>query len=262
MISVNIALWVNIINASDWFSLFTYNFMFHFSWLYFADLECPEQNIFYEMMTLSVEHTLSLTGWLKMYDEWTARWEWLMNQLDNHKSPPKSALLPTNEWMNDLTIAPISRHTHNHIFSVDGEQMNKRWINEMTASLITSSLATVSALFLMRKNKWTVQRVNKQTNKGMEWPHHTSLAAQTHHHVGAVAEAVAVVVGGDDLEGEVGAAHVAVVDGRLDDARVCLDHEAVVGGALLGRRDDQPVRHGAEVPRVCVGGLWWFKTRI
>ena len=54
----------------------------------------------------------------------------------------------------------------------------------------------------------------------MTSPSHIPLAARTHHHVGRVAEAVAVVVGGDDLEGEVGAAQVAEVDGRLDDARV------------------------------------------
>ena len=95
----------------------------------------------------------------------------------------------------------------------------------------------------------------------MTSPSHIPLAARTHHHVGRVAEAVAVVVGGDDLEGEVGAAQVAEVDGRLDDARVRLDHKAVVGGALLRWRDDQPVRHGAEVPRVGVGGLW-FKQSV
>lgn len=83
---------------------------------------------------------------------------------------------------------------------------------------------------------------------------------QTHHHVGTVAEALAVVVGGDDLEGEVGAPHIAVADCRLDDARVRLDHKAVVGGALLGGGDDQPVRHGAVIPRVHVSGLRFKHT--
>ena len=126
-----------------------------------------------------------------------------------------------------------------------------------------ATFAAVLALFLMRANK-IVKQVNEGTNGRSDPPPripsrhtHTHTHTHTHHHVGTVAEAVAVVVGGDDLEGEVGAAHVAVVDGRLDDARVRLDHEAVVGGALFCWRDDQPVCHGAVVPGVCVGGLWW-----
>lgn len=76
---------------------------------------------------------------------------------------------------------------------------------------------------------------------------------ETHHHLGAAAETFAVVVGGDDLELEVGPAHVSEHHGRLDDARVGFDDEAVL--ALLRGRDDEAVRHLAEIARVPVGGL-------
>lgn len=75
----------------------------------------------------------------------------------------------------------------------------------------------------------------------------------THHHFSTAAEPSAVVVGGDDLELEVGPAHVPKHDGRLNDTRVGLDDEAVL--ALLGGRNNQAVRHLAVIPRVLVSCL-------
>lgn len=75
----------------------------------------------------------------------------------------------------------------------------------------------------------------------------------THHHISAAAQALSVVVGGDDRKLEVGPAHVAVHDSRLDDARVLLDHKAVL--TICRGRDDQPVRIGTVVPCICISGL-------
>lgn len=58
---------------------------------------------------------------------------------------------------------------------------------------------------------------------------------------------------------EVGPTHVPKHDGRLNDARVGLNDETVL--ALLGRRDNQAVRHLAVIPGVLVSGLCRdFKT--
>lgn len=75
----------------------------------------------------------------------------------------------------------------------------------------------------------------------------------THHHISAAAQALSVVVGGDDRKLEVGPAHVAVHDSRLDDARVLLDHKAVL--TVCRGWDDQPVRIGTVVPCICISGL-------
>lgn len=75
----------------------------------------------------------------------------------------------------------------------------------------------------------------------------------THHHFSAAAEPSAIVVGGNDLELEVGPTHVPKHDGRFNDARVGLDDEAVL--ALLGGRNNQAVRHLTVIPRVLVSCL-------
>ena len=75
----------------------------------------------------------------------------------------------------------------------------------------------------------------------------------THHHFGTAAEAYPVVVGGNNLKLEIGPAHISKHHGRLDDARVGLDDEAVL--ALRRGWDNQAVRHGAVIPGVLVSGL-------
>lgn len=55
------------------------------------------------------------------------------------------------------------------------------------------------------------------------------------------------------MELEVGPAHVSEHDGRLEDAGEGFDDKAVLN--LLRGRDDEAVRHLAEIARVPVGGL-------
>lgn len=74
-----------------------------------------------------------------------------------------------------------------------------------------------------------------------------------HHYIGTVAETIPVVVRGDDLELEVGPAHVAEHDGTLDVSSIGLDHEGVL--ALGCGRDDQVVRHGTVVTSVLICSL-------
>lgn len=76
---------------------------------------------------------------------------------------------------------------------------------------------------------------------------------KTHHHLSAAAETFAVVISGDDLELEIGPAHVSKHHGRFDNARVGFDNKAVL--ALLRGWDDEAVRHLAEIAGVPVGGL-------
>lgn len=60
------------------------------------------------------------------------------------------------------------------------------------------------------------------------------------------------------MELEIGPAHVSKHYGRFDNPRIGFDNEAVL--ALLRGRDDEAVRHLAEIAGVSVGGL--KKTQI
>lgn len=94
----------------------------------------------------------------------------------------------------------------------------------------------------------------------MSHPPWTPPPQVTHHHFSTAAEPRSIVVGGNDLKLEVGPAQVPKHDGRLDDARVGLNDEAVL--TLLGGRDNQAVRHLAVIPSVFVSGLLThFATR-
>ena len=81
----------------------------------------------------------------------------------------------------------------------------------------------------------------------------TTYILGTHHHFSTAAETYSVVVCGDDFKPEVGPAHVSKHRGRLDDAGVGLDDEAVL--ALWCGWDNQAVCHLTVIPSVLIIGL-------
>lgn len=75
----------------------------------------------------------------------------------------------------------------------------------------------------------------------------------TYHHFSAVAKTFSIVISSNNLELEVGSAHVPKHDGRLDDTSVGLNDKTVL--ALWGGWDDEAVCHGTVIPSVLIGGL-------
>lgn len=75
----------------------------------------------------------------------------------------------------------------------------------------------------------------------------------THHHFSAAAKTFSIVISSNNFKLEVGPAHVPKHRGRLDDACVDLNDEAVL--ALWCRWDDQAVCHSTVIPGVLISGL-------
>lgn len=75
----------------------------------------------------------------------------------------------------------------------------------------------------------------------------------THHHFSSAAKTFSIVVRGDNLELEVGPAHVSKHDGRLDDTCVGFDDKAVA--ALCCGWDDQAVCILTVIPSILIIGL-------
>lgn len=86
----------------------------------------------------------------------------------------------------------------------------------------------------------------------------------THHYLSLAAVTLSIVVSSNHLKLEIWPPHVPVHDGRLHDATVRLDDEAILAvfGLFASRRgDDEAVHHGTVITGVLVQGLESRKTR-
>lgn len=79
------------------------------------------------------------------------------------------------------------------------------------------------------------------------------ILAGTYEHFCFAAQSFAVIVGGNDLELEIGSPHVFEHHGSFDQPRVSLNHKSFL--AILDGGNDESVLHGTVIPSVLIIGL-------